>query len=90
MHKKWMTSLAVAALLALSAAGSADDSEDYEDALALAEQGNAKAQYNLGIMYGEGEGVIQDNVYAHMWFNIAASSGTVRTHLKTETSRREG
>ena len=75
MHKKWMTSLAVAALLALSAAGSADDSEDYENALALAEQGDAFGQYYLGLMYAKGEGVIQDNVYAHMWFNIAASSG---------------
>jgi len=26
-------------------------------------------------MFYKGEGVIQDNVYAHMWFNIAASSG---------------
>jgi TPR repeat protein len=26
-------------------------------------------------MYGNGRGVIQDNVYAHMWFNIAASNG---------------
>ena len=26
-------------------------------------------------MYFEGKGVIQDNVYAHMWSNIAAASG---------------
>ena len=26
-------------------------------------------------MYALGRGVIQDNVYAHMWWNIAASSG---------------
>ena len=26
-------------------------------------------------MYFNGNGVIQDNVYAHMWWNIAASSG---------------
>jgi TPR repeat protein len=41
----------------------------------LAEQGDAKAQYNLGLMYAFGQGVIQDNVYAHMWWNIAALSG---------------
>ena len=55
------------------------DSGDYATALSewkpLAEQGNASAQYSLGLMYKEGRGVIQDNVYAHMWFNIAASSG---------------
>jgi TPR repeat protein len=26
-------------------------------------------------MYAEGQGVLQDNIYAHMWFNIAASNG---------------
>ncbi len=38
-----------------------------------AEQGKARAQYNLGIMYGKGQGVPQDYVQAHMWFNLAAS-----------------
>ena len=27
------------------------------------------------MMYYEGEGVIQDNIYAHMWGNIATSNG---------------
>jgi TPR repeat protein len=41
-----------------------------------AETGSAYAQYHLGVIYAEGgEGVIQDNVYAHMWWNMAASSG---------------
>ena len=40
-----------------------------------AEQGNPYAQYNLGSMYRDGQGVIEDNVTAHMWFNIAASNG---------------
>ena len=40
-----------------------------------AEQGDANAQTQLGVMYGLGNGVIQDNVYAHMRFNIAASNG---------------
>jgi|TARA_Y100000031_G_scaffold108637_1_gene119510 hypothetical protein len=33
------------------------------------------SQTSLGFMYGTGQGVIQDNVYAHMWWNIAASQG---------------
>ena len=41
----------------------------------LAAQGDANAQFHLGNMYYKGQGVIQDNVYAHMWWNIAASSG---------------
>ena len=40
-----------------------------------AEQGHSGAQHNLGLMYAKGQGVIQDNIYAHMWFNIAASNG---------------
>ena len=30
-------------------------------------------QGSLGIMYASGEGVPQDYVQAHMWFNLAAS-----------------
>lgn len=41
----------------------------------LAEKGDAQVQASLGLMYYRGEGVIQDYVYAHMWWNIAASSG---------------
>ena len=41
-----------------------------------AEQGNAKAQYHLGLMYGRGEGVPQDFVLAYMWAILAASRET--------------
>jgi hypothetical protein len=40
-----------------------------------AEQGNISAQFNLGKMYHFGDGVQQDFVYAHMWWDIVASSG---------------
>ena len=40
-----------------------------------AEQGHASAQTNLGTMYDDGQGVLQDYIRAHMWFNIGASSG---------------
>ena len=43
--------------------------------LPLAEQGDAKAQYNLGVMYANGRGVPQDYVLAHMWWNLAGSNG---------------
>ena len=42
----------------------------------VSEQGDSSAQYNLGMMYMEGEGVPQENIYAHVWFNIAASNGS--------------
>jgi hypothetical protein len=37
------------------------------------EQGDVDAQFNLGIIYDKGQGVPQDFVQAHMWFNLAAS-----------------
>ena len=40
-----------------------------------AEQGDAKAQFNLGLMYDEGKGVSKDNVFAYMWWNLSASMG---------------
>ena len=52
---------------------------DYATALrefkALAEQGTAGAQIGLGLMYDNGRGVTQDDVQAHMWFNLAAAQG---------------
>lgn len=37
-----------------------------------ATQGDPAAQYNLGVMYGSGQGVPQDHVEAHTWFSLAA------------------
>ncbi len=39
-----------------------------------AEQGHAKAQYNLGLMYVGGLCVPQDYVQAHVWINLAVSN----------------
>ena len=41
----------------------------------LAEEGDARAQISLARMYHKGVGVLQDNVMAHMWYNIAAANG---------------
>ena len=40
-----------------------------------AEQGLVEAQYNLGLMYATGHGVVRDYVLTHKWFNIAAVQG---------------
>ena len=49
---------------------------DFKTALAewtpLAEQGNVKAQYNLGIMYQHGEGVSENDKTAMRWYTLAA------------------
>ena len=40
-----------------------------------ADQGDAYAQYNLGVMYANGRGVPQDYVQAHKWYNLGAVAG---------------
>jgi len=42
-----------------------------------AKQGDADAQFNLGIMYARGEGVVQDNKRALFWFKKSAAQGHV-------------
>ena len=41
-----------------------------------AEAGDAVAQFNLGLVYDIGEGVPQDVVQAHIWFNLVAAGST--------------
>lgn len=41
----------------------------------LAEQGDAKAQHNLGLMYSNGDGVPKDPAEAVRWFRLAAEQG---------------
>ncbi|MDH5427840.1 MAG: hypothetical protein OEY57_06660 [Nitrospirota bacterium] len=52
---------------------------DYATALLefrqLGEQGLASAQDDFGVMYAKGAGETQGYARAHMWFNIAVSSG---------------
>ena len=49
----------------------------------LAGQGNASAQTNIGIMCAGGQGVLKDDVLAHMWLSLAAAKG----HKKGSNAR---
>jgi hypothetical protein len=55
------------------------DAGDYRTAFSewktSADQGDADSQFELGKLYEEGLGTIQDFVLAHAYFNLAASSG---------------
>jgi TPR repeat protein len=68
-----MLGLGFAAALAL--ASGASFAGDAADTRAAAEQGHATGQTSLGVMYDNGNGVPQDYVRAHTWFNLAASRG---------------
>ena len=53
--------------------------QDYTQAVQwfrkAAEQGDAKAQYNLGIAYESGRGVRQDSALAQEWYGKACDNG---------------
>jgi TPR repeat protein len=48
----------------------------------LAEQGNAKAQTVLGLMYRRGEGVSRNSVRAFLWFSRAAARGDAKAKIE--------
>ena len=51
--------------------------EPFEELLRLAERGDAKAQYNLGVMYRKGHGVPKNDAEAVKWYRKAAEQGYV-------------
>ena len=51
------------------------NASEFEDIKALAEQGNADAQCNLGLRYYNGKGVPQYFAEAYVWESLAAASG---------------
>jgi hypothetical protein len=73
------TRIAAVALLTALAVGVPVQAQTPEiDALRVrAEQGDALAQNSLGFMYASGQGVSQDYIEAHMWFNSRAT-GEIR------------
>ena len=50
----------------------------YKEFHKAAEQGNAEAQFHLGVMYDDGYGVVQDDVAAVKWFTKAAQQNHAR------------
>ena len=47
----------------------------------LAEEGDVRAQFNLGVMYSKGEGIKQDYFEAAKWFRKAAEQGNASAQL---------
>tara|TARA_R110002096_G_scaffold158845_1_gene324382 strand:+ start:917 stop:1510 length:594 start_codon:yes stop_codon:yes gene_type:complete len=84
--KKIITGLTLSMLLASGVANadynsaySAYKSGDYKAAfkemLPLAEQGNIDAQWHIGLMYSNGEGVPENDKTAVKWYTLAAEQG---------------
>ena len=69
----------LAGALLLTVAGLAPaQSPDPLPEILVAEQGNADAQYSLGLAYHEGEGVPQDHAEAVKWYRLAADQGEAK------------
>lgn len=85
--KKMCLAIVAASMFMLTTAHAADFQKgvdaaragDFETALIefreLAEVGNAGSQFNLGLLYLNGDGVAQSHVSAAKWFVLAAEQG---------------
>ena len=56
----------------------------------LAQEGEARAQYNLGAMYDAGSGVEEDNEVAVKWYSAAAEQGVASAAFNLGNMYREG
>jgi TPR repeat protein len=61
-----------------------------EDFLPRANQGDATAQYDVGIMYFNGTGVAQDDATALHWFQLAANQGLPDAQYNVGVMYRDG
>ena len=60
---------------AVAAYGRGDYATAVRGFLVHAEQGDADAQFSLGFMYGNGDGVLKDEAEAVRWYRLAAEQG---------------
>jgi uncharacterized protein len=80
-----IVSLAVPAWADFQAGMDAYNRGDYATALRewrpLAEQGDASAQFQLGLLYDNGDGVPRDYAKARQWYERAAAQGGVKAQF---------
>jgi peptidoglycan hydrolase-like protein with peptidoglycan-binding domain len=87
-NKSFRRALLASALLLTSAGASHGDynagssafnvgnyTRAYQEFKQSADAGNSLAQFMMGRLYAEGRGVVEDNMAAYMWYDLAASSG---------------
>ena len=55
-----------------------------------ADQGNASAQNNLGVMYDNGEGVLKDDAEAVRWYRLSADQGNASAQYNLGVSYANG
>ena len=75
-HVLTTAAVAVLSLAVLDPPVQAQDkpsTQELADLRVSAEAGEAQAQFTLGVMYGTGEGVPQDDAEAVAWYRLAAA-----------------
>ena len=61
--------------VAIAALNRGDNAAAMEILTPLAQQGDARAQYNVGSLYASGQGVLQNYTEAVKWYRLAAQQG---------------
>ena len=67
--------LAFSCLLVFSTQANANDADTFNAMVALANKGNAEAQYHVGMMHNNGIGTQKDPKQAFEWFQKSTASG---------------
>jgi uncharacterized protein len=67
-----------------------NDAESVQQIRIKADQGDAKAQFSLGMMYYSGEGVPQDYKQAVKWYRKAADQGAAMAQFSLGWMYKEG
>lgn len=86
--------LALAALFAAAAAGCLDGRDAdapppaVDELVERAERGDARALFELGNRYVDGDGVARDDVLAYMWFGLAAERLTTEEGYEARRMQR--
>ena len=68
-------------LLTVLLASNAFAATDFDETKVAAEQGDAKAQVDLGVMYANGDGVPENDAEAVKWFRKAADQGDAKAQF---------
>ena len=74
----------------LAAAHSGDFATALREWTPLAKQGNADAQYNLGVMYENGQGIPKNYKTAVKWYRLAAEQGDAGAQFNLGNAYRHG
>ena len=75
MFKRYIITIFVSMFMMPVSFGAGCKEGDFKDCLAKAKQGDSEAQYSLGIMYNDGDGILKNYKKAVHWVTKSAKQG---------------